>query len=230
MFVVGQHIQVCCFLLRSNIRYGVTNGLQDSFACDQWFFIHIESFSFPFEHFSLHLTLKIGPQSCFFLSILFDTPLIVFVVSHLANCGEAIRADFCDPCGCFHVRCSDLFRHKPGTLLGGGAPTHWWSYLAAKSGHSECLRCIRVRESTISILDLVFEVFLKFVHLECDLVQLICLLPHDISSVLHVLFSLPIPQLFKRIKLIGKGISSARLFDFKFGLSHLVGLLMKNEY
>lgn len=79
------------------------------------------------------------------------------------------------------------------------------------------------------MLNLVLEVFLKIVHLECDLVQLICFLLHDIFTVLHVLFSLPNSQLFQCVELIGKGISSARLFDFKLGLSHLVGLLKRNE-
>ena len=79
------------------------------------------------------------------------------------------------------------------------------------------------------MLHLVLEVFLEIVHLQCDIVQLIRFLLHDISTVLHVLLSLPDSQLFQCVELIGKGISSARLFDFKLGLCHLVGLLKWNE-
>ena len=101
------------------MRNDEANSLQDTLASHQFFLIHIQSFPFPLEHLSLHLTLEISTQRCFLLSLLLNPPLIVLIVANLANRSQSLRTDLGYTSCCLHVFRSDLLSHHSSVLVGG---------------------------------------------------------------------------------------------------------------
>ena len=66
-------------------------------------------------------------------------------------------------------------------------------------------------------------------HLESHYVQLICLFPHDVSPMLHMIFPLLLPKLLECVELLTEGVRSTRLLNFQLCLSHLIGFLFTKK-
>ena len=66
-------------------------------------------------------------------------------------------------------------------------------------------------------------------HLECHIIHLVGLSLHHISSVLQMVFPLPLSQLFEGVEFVGERVCSTRLLNLKLGLGHLGGLLQRNR-
>ena len=95
-----------------------TDALKKTLACNKLLVIHEEALALSLENFCLHLHLKVRSKGSLPIPLLLNSSLVVFVVLHLANCGQTIGTHLPCSCGVGHIRGHHRPAHHSSHVLG----------------------------------------------------------------------------------------------------------------